>query len=131
MVETTSSIAEENPSLQKWDFEEITNRLENRMSKRLRDTEHSQREILKLIENMPSKVDSLSNLSLEQVCSGSRTDIQVGLSNVSVTDTEVSNITRNASSNSLTVLNRNWSGGPLSVVEPRYIRLFNVTWPAQ
>ena len=131
MVETTSSIAEENPSLQKWDFEEITNRLENRMSKRLRDTEHSQREILKLIENIPSKVDSLSNLSLEQVCSGSRTDIQVGLSNVSVTDTEVSNITRNASSNSLTVLNRNWSGGPLSVVEPRYIRLFNVTWPAQ
>ena len=50
MVETTSSIADENTSLFERDFEGITNNLENTMSKRLRDTEHSQREILRLIE---------------------------------------------------------------------------------
>ena len=56
MVETTGSMAEEIPTLSKRDFEDITNKLEHRMSKRLRDTEHSQREILRIIEILPSTV---------------------------------------------------------------------------
>ena len=52
--------------------EDITNKLENRMSKRLRDTEHSRRQIPRLIENLLSKVDSLPNVSLDQGSSNSR-----------------------------------------------------------
>ena len=55
MGETASSIAEENPCLSEQGFEDITNNLENRMSKRLRGTERSQMEILRLI-NLSSKV---------------------------------------------------------------------------
>ena len=62
MKETTSSIVEGNPSLTDRDFEDITNKVENRMSKRLRDTEHSQREILLLIENLSTNVVGLSNV---------------------------------------------------------------------
>ena len=45
MVET---IADENPSLPERDFEDITEKLEIRMPKRLRDSEHPRREILRL-----------------------------------------------------------------------------------
>ena len=42
------------------DFEDISNKIKNKISKRLRDTELNQREILKLIESSSSKVDNLS-----------------------------------------------------------------------
>ena len=99
MVETTSSIAHEIPSLSGRDFEDITNKLANRMPKSLRDTEHSQREILRLIENLSSKIDNLSNSSLDQECTNSRIDTQGGSSDISIGDNDVLNGTRNASLN--------------------------------
>ena len=77
MVETTSSIAEGTPSLSER-FRRQHDQIENRMSKRLRDTEHIQKEILRIIENLSSKVENLSNSSLEQGYSNSRIDTQEG-----------------------------------------------------
>ena len=57
---------DENASLSEQDFEDISSKVGNRLSKRLRDTEFGQREILRLIENFTSKVDSLSNPASEQ-----------------------------------------------------------------
>ena len=56
-IETASSINDENAVLSERDFEDISNKIENKISKRLRDTELNQREILKLIESLSSKVD--------------------------------------------------------------------------
>ena len=66
MVETISSVAEKNPSLSERDIEDITDKLEHRMFKRLKDTEHSLKEILRPIENLSTKVGNLSSSSLEQ-----------------------------------------------------------------
>ena len=53
----------------------------------LRDTEHCQREILKLKENLSAKVDSLSNSTpLEPDYLSSRTDINGNLQDVSTTE---------------------------------------------
>ena len=53
------------------------------MSKRLRDTEHCQREILKLIENLSAKIDNLtSSSSLDPGCSSSRTETHENLQDV-------------------------------------------------
>ena len=53
-VEIASSTNDENVLLSDRDFEDISSKVENRLSKRLRDTEVNQREILKLIENLSS-----------------------------------------------------------------------------
>ena len=45
-----------------------------RISKRLRDTELNQREILKLIESLSSKVDNLSSVNSEQGYLTTRTE---------------------------------------------------------
>ena len=63
---------EENIQLSKRDFEEISKKIENKISKRLRDAEFGQREVLGLIENLSSKVDNLSRPSSEQGCSAVR-----------------------------------------------------------
>ena len=47
--EVASSTNDENALLSDRDFEDISNKIENKISKRLRDTELNQREILKLI----------------------------------------------------------------------------------
>ena len=73
-VETASSVNDENTTLSERDFEDISNKIENRISKRLKDTELNQREILKLIENLSSKVDSLSSVNSEQGYSTTRTE---------------------------------------------------------
>ena len=53
------------------------------MSKRLRDTEQCQREILMLIENLSAKVDNLTNSSsLDPDCSSSRTETHENLQDV-------------------------------------------------
>ena len=54
---------EENLHLSEQDFEDISNKRENKISKRLRDAEFGQREILRLIKNLSSKVDNLSSTS--------------------------------------------------------------------
>ena len=66
--EVASSTNDENTLLSDRDFEDISNKIENKISKRLRDTELNQREILKLIENLSSKVDNLSSTSSERGC---------------------------------------------------------------
>ena len=71
-IDTTSSIPDENRCVSKPDCEGISSKIENRMSKRLRETERSQRGISSLIENLLSNVDNLSNVSSEHGCSTSR-----------------------------------------------------------
>ena len=66
--EVASSTNDENTLLSDRDFEDISNKIENKISKRLRDTELNQREILKPIESLSSKVDNLSNVSSERGC---------------------------------------------------------------
>ena len=61
LVENSSIQTDENICISEQDFEEISSKVENKVSKRLRDTEHCQREILKLIENLSAKVDNLTN----------------------------------------------------------------------
>ena len=73
-IETASSINDENAVLSEWDFEDISNKIENKISKRLRDTELNQREILKLIESLSSKVDNLSSVNSEQGYLTTRTE---------------------------------------------------------
>ena len=73
-VETASSINDENTVLSEKDFEDISNKIENKISKRLRDTELNQREILKLIESLSSKVDNLSSVNSEQGYLATRTE---------------------------------------------------------
>ena len=46
------------------DFSEMSEKIEKSVSKRIRDTEVGQREILKMIENLSSKIDSLSGQAL-------------------------------------------------------------------
>ena len=73
-IETASSINDENAVLWERDFEDISNKIENKISKRLRDTELNQREILKLIESLSSKVDNLSSVNSEQGYLTTRTE---------------------------------------------------------
>ena len=61
--EIASSTNDENVLLSDRDFEDISSKVEKRLSKRLRDTEVNQREILKLFENLSSKVDNLTNIN--------------------------------------------------------------------
>ena len=74
--EIASSTNDANVLLSDRDFEDISSKVENRLSKRLRDTEVNQREILKLIENLSSKVDNLTSVNLEQNFSTPRTEIE-------------------------------------------------------
>ena len=69
------------------------------MSKRLRDTEHSQREFFRLIENLSSKVDNLSNASSEQASSNTRIGTQEDSTNSSNGENDILNETSNADHN--------------------------------
>ena len=95
-VKIASSFNDENVSLSERDFEDISNKIENKISKRLRDTELKQPEILKLIENLSSKVDNLSNTTSEHGCFTVRTENN---ENTSV-DLEEVGSGRNVNSNS-------------------------------
>ena len=77
-------------------YQQLSNKIENRLSKRLRDTEFSQREISRLIENLTSKVDSLWNPTSEQSGSALRFDLDAG----PVGDSDSNDISRNLTSNS-------------------------------
>ena len=57
----SSSLRTENiPSISDRDFSETSQKIEKSISRRVKDTETGQREILKMIENLSSKIDSLS-----------------------------------------------------------------------
>ena len=93
--EVTSFTNDENLQLSERDFEDISNKIENKISKRLRDAELGQQEILRLIENLSAKVDSLSGVTSEQ---GYLTAMTENNEN-STEDLEEVDLTRNASSN--------------------------------
>ena len=86
---------DENASLSEQDFEDISSKVEYRLSKRLRDTEFGQREVLRLIENLTSKVDSLSNPASEQCSSALRYELDADSADNSGNE----NVNRNVSSN--------------------------------
>ena len=65
---------EENTQFTERDFEDISNKIENRICKRLREAKFGQREISRLIENLSHKVDNLSSTSSEQGCLAVRTE---------------------------------------------------------
>ena len=81
------------------DFEDISNQIENKISKRLRDAEIGQWEILRLIENLISKGDNMSSTSYEQGCSTVRADLDENVQK-EVTET---NFSSNLSSNKTTL----------------------------
>ena len=99
-IETASSINDENAVLSERDFEDISNKIENKISKRLRDTELNQREILKLIESLSSKVDNLSSVNSEQGYLTTRTEN----SGNPTEELEEVGLSRNESSNSTTFM---------------------------
>ena len=58
----TSSLKTENfPSISDKDFSELSEKIEKSVCRRIKDTEVGQREILHMIENLSSKIDSLSD----------------------------------------------------------------------
>ena len=96
--EIASSTNDENVLLSDRDFEDISSKVENRLSKRLRDTEVSQREILKLIENLSSKVDNLTNVNPGQ----NSLTFETGISEIPNDELEGVEPARSVSSNMVT-----------------------------
>ena len=58
--ESSSMRTENTPSLSDKDFTELSEKIEKSVNKRIKDTEVGQREILKMIENLTSKIDTLA-----------------------------------------------------------------------
>ena len=101
-VEIASSTNDKNVLLSDRDFEDISSKVENRFSKRLRDTEVNQREILKLIENLSSKVDNLANVNPGQ----NSLTLETGISEIPNDELEEVEPARSVNSNMVTgVLN--------------------------
>ena len=83
LEESSSTRTYGNNCISEQDFEEITGKVENKTSKRSRDTEHCQREKLKLIESLSAKADNLTNsASLDPSCSTSGTETHENLQDV-------------------------------------------------
>ena len=102
-IENCNASNDGNVSLSEQDFEDISNKIENRLSKRLRDTEFGQREILRLIENLASKVDNLSNSVSEQCSSAAHFELETD----PIENTGNESIDRNVSSNMVTGVSAN------------------------
>ena len=58
--EAASQRTENVPSISDRDFSEISEKIEKSVGRRIKDAENGQREILKMIENLSSKIDSLA-----------------------------------------------------------------------
>ena len=58
--EAASQWTENVPSISDRDFSEISENIEKSVGRRIKDAETGQREILKMIENLSSKIDSLT-----------------------------------------------------------------------
>ena len=63
-LENTSQRTENVCSISDRDFSEISEKIEKSVSKRIKDTKVGRKEILKMIENLSSKIDSLSGQTL-------------------------------------------------------------------
>ena len=97
-VEIASSTNDENVLLSDRDFDDISSKVKNRFSKRLRDTEVNQREILKLIKNLSSKVDNLANVNPGQNSS----TFETGISEIPNDELEEVGPARSVNSNMVT-----------------------------
>ena len=73
-VKIASSVNDEIVLLSDRDFEDVSNKIENKFSKRLKETELNQCEILRLIGSLSSKVGNLSSAASEQGCLTTRTE---------------------------------------------------------
>ena len=75
--ESSSMRSENIPSISDKDFADLSEKIEKSVSKRIRDTETGQREILKMIENLTSKKDSLTDRTSSNTNYGqNRTDVE-------------------------------------------------------
>ena len=75
--ESSSMRSENVPSISDKDFADLLEKIEKSISKRVKDTETGQREILKMIENLTSKIDSLSDRTPSTANYGlNRTDVE-------------------------------------------------------
>ena len=64
----TSRLRKENiPSISDKDFLELSDYIENSVCRRIKDTEVGQREILRIFENLSSKIDSLPDKTPPQI----------------------------------------------------------------
>ena len=97
-VEISSQVSDENTCPTEQDFSDISKKIENRLPTRLRDTEFSQREFFRLIENLTSKVDSLSKPTSEQSGPALRFELDTG----PVENSENNDTSRNLSFNMVT-----------------------------
>ena len=61
--ETSSLWTENIPSISDKDFSELSEKIEKSVNRRIKDAEVGQREILRMIENLSSKIDTLSDKS--------------------------------------------------------------------
>ena len=102
-IENYNHPDDESVSLSEQDFEDISSKIEKRFSKRLRDTEFGQKEILKLIENLTCKVDNFSNPASEQCSSALRFEIDTD----PVDNSGNENAIRNVGSNMVTGVSAN------------------------
>ena len=75
--ESSSMRSENVPSISDKNFADLSEKTEKSVSKRIKDTETGQREILKMIENLTSKIDSLSDSTPSNANYGlNRTDVE-------------------------------------------------------
>ena len=65
--EATSLRTENEQSISDRDFSEISEKVEWSVCRRIKETETNQREILRMIENLSSKIDSLSEKNSENI----------------------------------------------------------------
>ena len=68
--EATSLRTENASSISDRDFSEISKKFEKSVCRMLRDTETNQRKILKMIENLTSKIDSFSEGNPDSMATG-------------------------------------------------------------
>ena len=65
--EASSMRTENVPSISDKDFSELSEKIEKSVCRMIKDTEVGHREILKLIENLSSKIDSLSGQTFDTI----------------------------------------------------------------
>ena len=99
-TEVGSLSGEENLNRSDQDFADISIKIENQISKQLNDTELGQNEFLRLIENISSTVDIVSNASFEQSCSA----IRIEHNENTVEEVEEGSLSRNPILNIVKVL---------------------------
>ena len=75
--ESSSMRSEDVPSISDKDFADLSEKIEKSVNKRIKDTDTGQREILKMIDNLTSKMNSLTDRAPGNTnCGPNRTDAE-------------------------------------------------------